>query len=372
MYSASVLEIAALFCLFDDQLIIRSPRNCTLPDISSLVKQSIPSASSKQRASLSVASVITTFFLSTRACNLVTSFTFFTATEVDEGADEVNVKDVSTAGVAAEGVVSAADDVVPTAVEALSITSPTPPTSPPQPLQDQPSTSQDAGISMDLLQNLMDTCTTLTRRVEHLEHDKRLKNVGTTQRIETFDDTLMDDLSKQGRIIADMDADKDVIQKDVAATTKDVQDAKIDESVDVQGRQAESRAQIYQINLEHADKVLSMQDDEGKTAELQEVVEVVTTAKLITEVVIAASATITAATPQLTTAATPTLTTALSTARRRKGVVIRDPQETTTPSTIIHSKAKSKDKGWMRDGDGLWGGDGIGRGEDGVVWQLVW
>nr|GFD29368.1 hypothetical protein [Tanacetum cinerariifolium] len=49
--------------------------------------------------------------------------------------------------------------------------------------------------------------------------------------------------------------------------------------------------------------ILSLKDDEVEQAELQEVVEVVTTAKLITEVVTAASATITAAAPQLTTAA---------------------------------------------------------------------
>nr|GFC81695.1 hypothetical protein [Tanacetum cinerariifolium] len=72
---------------------------------------------------------------------------------------------------------------------------------------------------------------------------------------------------------------------------------------------------------------------------------VVKTAKLITKVVIAASSTITAAAPQLTTDAAPTLTIAPSAARRRKGVVIRDPKETATPSTIIHSKAKSNDKG---------------------------
>nr|GEX45036.1 hypothetical protein [Tanacetum cinerariifolium] len=34
-----------------------------------------------------------------------------------------------------------------------------------------------------------------------------------------------------------------------------------------------------------------------------------------------------------------------SAARRRKGVVIRDPAETATPSTIVHSEQKSKDKG---------------------------
>nr|GFD57463.1 hypothetical protein [Tanacetum cinerariifolium] len=54
-------------------------------------------------------------------------------------------------------------------------------------------------------------------------------------------------------------------------------------------------------------------DDDVEPAKLQELVEVVTTAKFITEVVTAASATITAA-PQLTTATAPTLTTAPSAA----------------------------------------------------------
>nr|GEZ08662.1 putative ribonuclease H-like domain-containing protein [Tanacetum cinerariifolium] len=131
-----------------------------------------------------------------------------------------------------------------------------------------------------------------------------------------------DDVSKQGRIIADMDADVDVTLKDVADIAKEVAaDAEIEESTDV----------------------LSMQDDEVEPAELLKVVEVVTTAKLITEVVTAASATIIVA-PQLTTAAALTLTTSPSAARRRKGVVIRDPKETATPSTIIHFEAKSKDK----------------------------
>nr|GEW67641.1 hypothetical protein [Tanacetum cinerariifolium] len=85
-----------------------------------------------------------------------------------------------------------------------------------------------------------------------------------------------------------------------------------------------------------------MQDDELEPAELKEVVKVVTTAKLMTEVVTAASATITAATTPITAA---TIIAAPSAARRRKGVVIRDPEENTTPSIIIHSEPKSKDKG---------------------------
>nr|GEX21524.1 ribonuclease H-like domain-containing protein [Tanacetum cinerariifolium] len=153
----------------------------------------------------------------------------------------------------------------------------------------------------------------------------------------------MDNVSKQRRIIADIDADVDVALQDIAKDV--VVDAEIEESAYVQGRQAESQAQIYQIDLEHADKVLSIHDDEVEPVELQKVVEVVTTDKLKTEVVTTASATITATAPPLTTAGAPTLTTTSSAARRRKGVVIRDPEETATPSTIIHTEPKSKDKG---------------------------
>nr|GEW42114.1 hypothetical protein [Tanacetum cinerariifolium] len=266
--------------------------------------------------------------------------------QVDEGADEMHEEGVPVTGVVAKSVVSAADDEVPTAIEEPSIPSPTLPTPPPQPSQDQPLTSQDK-IAQAL------EITKLKSRVKKLERRnkasklQRLKKVGTAQRIETSDDTVMDDVSKQEKMIADMDADVDVTLKDVMVDVKDVaaQDAKIDESADVQGWKAESQAQIYQIDLEHADKVLSMHDDDVEPAELQEVVEVVTTDMLITEVVTATSATLTAATPQLTTAAAPTLTTNPSAARKRNGVVIRDPQETTTLSTIIHFEAKSKDKG---------------------------
>nr|GEZ07730.1 hypothetical protein [Tanacetum cinerariifolium] len=161
--------------------------------------------------------------------------------------------------------------------------------------------------------------------------------------IETSDDTVMDDVSKQGRMIADMDADVDVSLEDAKEVIVE-KSADVVESANVQGRKAVSQVQIYQIDFKHANKVLSMQDDKGEPTELQEVVKVVTTAKLIIEVVTTASVTLTAAAPQLTTAVAPTLTTAPSDARRRKGVVIRDPQETATPSTIIHSEAKSKDK----------------------------
>nr|GEY32652.1 ribonuclease H-like domain-containing protein [Tanacetum cinerariifolium] len=168
--------------------------------------------------------------------------------------------------------------------------------------------------------------TKLKQRVKKLERRnklkvsklRRLKRVGTAQRVDTFDATVMDDVSKQGRIIANMVADKDVTLKDVA--DKDVANIAKEVAVD---------AEIEE-------------NDEVEPIELQEVVEVVTIAKLITKVVTAASATITAATTLLTSAV---ITTTPSAARRRKGVVIKDPEETATPSIIIHSKPKSKDKG---------------------------
>nr|GEV53281.1 putative ribonuclease H-like domain, reverse transcriptase, RNA-dependent DNA polymerase [Tanacetum cinerariifolium] len=269
--------------------------------------------------------------------------------EVGEGdAVKVHIEDVNATGVATKGVVSAADDVVPTADEEPSISSPTPPTPPQQPSHDIPSTSQ---ISQAL------EITKLKQRVKKLEKRNKLKvlklrilkRVGSAQRIDTSDDTVMDDVSKPRGIIENIDADEDVVLEDA----KDDQDVAKDESADIQGRTAKSQAKIYKIDLDHANKVLSMQEEESEPAELQEVLEVVTTAKIITEVVSAASDTITTASttiiaadvliPAATTAAIPTLIAAPS--RRRKGVVIRDPKETFTTSTIIHFEAKSKDKG---------------------------
>nr|GEW14375.1 hypothetical protein [Tanacetum cinerariifolium] len=231
------------------------------------------------------------------------------------------------------------DDVLAINVEP-SLPSPTPTIQPPPPSQELPYT----------LHVIPTPPPSPIQRVKKLKRKNKLKvsglrrliKVGTAQSVESSVDTVMDnheDASKQGEIIANIDVDEDVTLKDVAAVEKTVE---IEKDADVQGRPEESQAQIYKIDLEHADKVLSMQDDELEPAELKEVVEVVTTAKLMTEVVTAVAATITAATTLITAT---TITAAPSAARRRKGVVIRDPEETATPSIIIHSEPKSKDKG---------------------------
>nr|GEX49311.1 hypothetical protein [Tanacetum cinerariifolium] len=97
-----------------------------------------------------------------------------------------------------------------------------------------------------------------------------------------------------------------------------------------------------------------MQKEELEPAEFQKVVDLVTIAKIITKVVTGASDLITTASTTITAAetqvpaatltATPSRITSAP-SRRRNRVVIRDPLETKTLSTIIHSEAKSKDKG---------------------------
>nr|GEY10793.1 copia protein [Tanacetum cinerariifolium] len=200
----------------------------------------------------------------------------------------------------------------------------------------------------------------LKRRVKKLEKGKRvrvlklqrLKRVGTSQRIDTSDDTAMDDASNQGRIIDELDKDDVVALMDDKEEDKKDEEAKVVEDDQVQGRQAESQAKIYKINMDHASKVLTMQEDEP--AEVQEVVDVVTTAKLITEVVTAASEIVTAASTTISTVEpqvpAATITTApakvaAAPSKRRKGVVIRDPEEELTTSSIIPADTKSKDKG---------------------------
>nr|GEW28963.1 hypothetical protein [Tanacetum cinerariifolium] len=194
--------------------------------------------------------------------------------------------------------------------------SPTPPPSPHQSLQQQqpssppqqPQPLHTTTISVELLNNMLETCTALTMRVENLEQDKiaqaleitklkqRGQEIGEEEEVESF---RIEKIKE-----ALIDVDKDVTLEEVDAT----KDAKVAKDAD---------------------------DDGLESAKLKNVIEVVTTANIITEVV----------TDVATPITTATITAAPSAARRRKRVVIRDPKETATPSTIVHSELKSKDKG---------------------------
>nr|GEV25587.1 hypothetical protein [Tanacetum cinerariifolium] len=86
-------------------------------------------------------------------------------------------------------------------------------------------------------------------------------------RVDTSDDTVMDDESNQERMIAEMDKDDVVVLMDDKEEDKNVEKAKVDESAQDQERQAKSQAKIYKIDMDHANKVLSMQEDETEPAE---------------------------------------------------------------------------------------------------------
>nr|GEU86297.1 hypothetical protein [Tanacetum cinerariifolium] len=204
----------------------------------------------------------------------------------------------------------------------------------------------------------LDACAALTLRVKYLEHTKeaqtleitqlkkwlkklervnkvktfklrRLKKVGTSQRVETSDNTIMEDVSNQGRMIVELDRDEGV-----------------------------ELIEIYQIDLDHPSKVLSMQEDDS---EVQEAVEVVTTAKLITKVVNAASTPVSAASTiipiakQIIPAAEPNITAvtiiaapvkvATASTRRRRRVVIKDPEVESSAKTSDETNSKDKGKG---------------------------
>nr|GEZ61795.1 hypothetical protein [Tanacetum cinerariifolium] len=182
-----------------------------------------------------------------------------------------------------------------------SIPSPTPPTPPPQQSQDLPSTSQE----------VLDACAALTRRVEHLEYDKVAQALEITK-LKRRVKKLEKGNRVKGRMIDDLDKDDDVVLMDDKEEEKKEEEAKDDQ---VQGRQAK----IYKIDMDHASKVLSMQEDDP--AKVQELVDVVTTAKLITKVVTAAS--------EIVTAASTTIFAA-------------EPQ---VPAAAITTAALSKDKG---------------------------
>nr|GEY60707.1 hypothetical protein [Tanacetum cinerariifolium] len=102
---------------------------------------------------------------------------------------------------------TAAHGEVLTVTQEPSIPSPTPTIPPSQPPQDIPLTSQ-----------VQQTPPNHLRRVEYLEYDKVAQALEITKfkrrRVDTSDDTVMDDESNQGRMIDEMDKDDAVVLMD--------------------------------------------------------------------------------------------------------------------------------------------------------------
>nr|GEY97192.1 hypothetical protein [Tanacetum cinerariifolium] len=202
------------------------------------------------------------------------------------------------------------------------IPSPAPPTPPPSP-QAISSTSYEA----------LDAYAALTRRVEHLEHNKVAQDLEITklrQGIKSSDDTITEDVINQGRMIDELDKDEGVTLMGKKEEEKKVEEVKvISDDAQVEGRQAEIQAEIYQIDMDHPSKVLNMHEKES--TEVQEVVEVVTTATLITDVVTAASTLVSAAST-IIPAAEPKVPAATITAApvkskdKGKGIMVEEPK----------------------------------------------
>nr|GEV51845.1 hypothetical protein [Tanacetum cinerariifolium] len=133
---------------------------------------------------------------------------------------------------------------------------------------------------LDLKSEVIDIKSSFTDRIQRLE-DKvdQLEEENTTLKKKSFKTTQVDIVApvenmeksfKQGRIIADMDEDVEVNLE-------------------------EAQAKAYNLDLQHAEKFLSMQDiDEEEPAKVEEVLEVVKVAKLFTEVFTTAEPTTTA------------------------------------------------------------------------------
>nr|GEV59766.1 hypothetical protein [Tanacetum cinerariifolium] len=229
----------------------------------------------------------------------------------------------------------AAEEVV-TEVVLPTLTPPSPPSpvipsSPPHqpPCPPQP---QDAEVPSLLFQQVLDICSALARRVEGLENDKaaqQLEIVKLEARVKKLEKINKVKSSKLRRLKKDEGIEL------VADQEKDAE---------VEGRHVDKQAELYNLDLDHSLKVLSMQEDD---TEVQEAVEIVTTTKLMTEVVTAAATQAVAASTPIPAAKPKILNITAAPAvsiRRRKGVVIRDPEEE-LPSDTPAETPKVKDKG---------------------------
>nr|GEZ48356.1 hypothetical protein [Tanacetum cinerariifolium] len=171
---------------------------------------------------------------------------------------------------------------------------------------------------------------------------RRLKKVGTSQRIESSKD--LENVFNQERVNVDID-------EGIKLVVDQEKDAEIEE------RQVNTQAEIYNIDLDHSSKVLSMQEDDE---EVQEAVEIITTAKLMTEVVTASTTQVVpTAKPAVVAISTPisaakpaskpkvlkiVLAAPSVSTRKRKGVIIRDPEEELDDDTLAETLSM-KDKG---------------------------
>nr|GEZ08231.1 hypothetical protein [Tanacetum cinerariifolium] len=170
------------------------------------------------------------------------------------------------------------------------------------------------------LKELMDFCTNLSNKVLDLESE--VINIKSTYKVKIKKlKSRVARLEEENSVLKELkgvystvDSDEPVMKKEVSSK----QERKIaDIDADVEINLEKVQAEAYNLDLDHQEKVFSMLDvNDEEPADVEEVVEVITTAKLITKVV---------------------------TTAERKGVIIQDPKETTTTVTV-QPKIQAKDK----------------------------
>nr|GEZ04486.1 hypothetical protein [Tanacetum cinerariifolium] len=202
-----------------------------------------------------------------------------------------------------------------------------------------PSPSNDSlpsGKDSMKLKELMDLYTHLSNKVLELESEVIDIKSTCKERIEKLEGRV-NRLEEENRVLKDLhsvhskvDTGAPIVEKDKSFKQERII---VDINKDVEINFEEAQAKPYRMDLEHQEKVFSMQDaDDEEPAEVKEVVEEAKAAKLMTKVVTTAGATTTAE------------ATKVSVPRRKKGVVIQDHKETTS-TVVVHSVVQSKDKG---------------------------
>nr|GEY33388.1 putative ribonuclease H-like domain-containing protein [Tanacetum cinerariifolium] len=199
--------------------------------------------------------------------------------------------------------------------------------------QNVPSHSNDLLPSGDdslKLKELMDLCTNLSNKVPELEsgvidikstYQEKIKKLkGNVERLEEENKVL-----KELKTVYSIDDADEAIMEKEKSSKQGMKLADIDADVEINLEKAQVEA--YNLDLDHQEKVLSMMDvNEEDPVDVEEVLEVVKAAKLMTEVVAIAGAT------------------KVNVPRKRKGVTIQDPVEKTTIATV-EPKVQAKDKG---------------------------
>nr|GFB57461.1 hypothetical protein [Tanacetum cinerariifolium] len=162
----------------------------------------------------------------------------------------------------------------------------------PSPEHRLPSPSNDplpGGEDSLKLKELMELCTHLSNKVLELESEVIDIKPSYKERIEKLEGRV-DRLKEENMVLKDLhsvhskvNTDAPVVEKEKSFKQRRII-VEIDEDVEI--NLEEAQAKLYRIDLEHPRKVLSMQDvDDEEPAKVEEVLEVVIAANLMTEVV---------------------------------------------------------------------------------------